>query len=305
MGFLEEVSAGMDGRYKGLNTGLPRFNKFINGIQKKTYYTLGGQAKSGKTAFVDKLFVVGPYLNNPEAKINWIYFSFEVDLLEKMAKYCAYFMDLKYNIYVDSNYILSRGENHLSKDHYELVEELYNAELKDLFGEYDDKGNCLKKGRIDFHQDKMNPEGIRLYLLNYAREHGNFTTESYEIKGDDGKSYTREKITGYNEHDPNLYTIIILDHVGLMSLERGFNKKENIDKMSSHFVWLRNICKFTPVVLSQFNRDLGKTERMKFSGEQLSPSLEDFKDSGNLGEDKLNIYVKKFAFLKTILYLCI
>ena len=50
-------------------------------------------------------------------------------------------------------------------------------------------------------------------------------------------------------------------------------------------VWFRNICNFSPVLVSQFNRDLGKIDRLKFSGEQLSPTLEDFKDTGGLSED--------------------
>jgi len=78
---------------------------------------------------------------------------------------------------------------------------------------------------------------------------------------------------------------LILDHVGLLKRERGFTKKDNIDKMSEYFVFLRNMCKFTIVVASQFNRDLGKVDRLKFSGEDLQPTREDFKDTGNLAED--------------------
>ena len=284
MNFIKEVEAGIEGRYKGLETGLKRFDKFINGIQKKSYYVIGGLQKSGKTAFVDKLFVLGPYENNPSAKVNWIYFSLEVDLVEKMAKYCAYFMDKKYGIYCDSNYILSRGQNQLSKDHFGIVKKIYSNELVDLFGIYDDTGNLIKPGRIMFHQDKINPEGVRQFLMGYAERNGTFLKEPYTINIE-GKTETRHKIVGYKENDPSLYTIVILDHVGLLSRERGFNKKETIDKMSSHFVWFRNICNFTPVIASQFNRELSKVDRLKFSGEQLQPSMEDFKDSGSLGED--------------------
>lgn len=281
MNFLTEVQKGLEGRNQGLNTGLPRFNKFINGIQKKTYYLIGSTTKTGKTALVDKMFVLGPYLNNPNAKINWIYFSFEIDRVEKMAKFCALFMDVKHGIYCDSNYILSRGENRLDPSHYELVKSIYDNELVDLFGTYDNIGNVVKKGRIDFFQDKINPEGIRKYLMKYAENNGEFVYGSYR----DSDGVVHKKIIGYNEKDPDLYTIIMIDHVGLLRREQGNNVKDNIDKMSEHFVFFRNICNFSPVAVSQFNRDLGKTDRLKFSGEQLQPSLEDFKNSGNLAED--------------------
>jgi hypothetical protein len=152
---------------------------------------------------------------------------------------------------------------------YEKVLSVYTDYVEPLFK------------KIDFQEDRNNPTGIYKYMLKYAEEHGEFIKETY--KDNFGKS--KEKITGYKENDETLYTIPIIDHIGLMRREKGLTKKDNIDKMSSYCVWMRNICKFSPVVLSQFNRDLGKTERLKFSGEMLQPSMEDFKDTGALGED--------------------
>lgn len=274
MNFLDEIDEGMRGRYSGLETTIPRLSNFINGIQKKTYYAIGAQPKSGKTSLVDELFVLGPYIKNPDASINWLYFSPEIDLLEKMAKYAAFFMDEKFGIYCDSNYILSRGKNVLAEEHRALVEDIYNNELKILFG------NKESKGLIHFIEDRLNPEGIRRYILDYAKTVGNFIIEPY---WKDDVKY--EKIIAYEENNPDHYTIIIVDHVGLVPQERGFSKKENIDKLSAHMVWCRNICRFSPVLVSQFNRDLGKVERLKFSGDTLQPTLEDFKDTGSLGED--------------------
>lgn len=270
MRFIGEVEEGMRGRYTGLKTDMPRLSKFMNGIQKRTYYAVGGNPKAGKSAFVDELFVLGPYLRNPEANVKWIYFSPEVDKLEKMAKYTAYFMDAKYDVYCDSNYILSRGDNRLSIEHKKLVDEIANNELKDLF-----------ENKIEFIEDKVNPEGIRRILFEHAEANGKFIRELWYKDGAERK----EKIVGYEEKDKSLYTIVIVDHVGLVPLYKGFTKKQNIDELSSFMVWFRNICNFSPVLVSQFNRDLGKIDRLKFSGEQLGPTLEDFKDTGGLSED--------------------
>jgi len=272
--FLGEIEEGMRGRYKGLETSMSRLSKFINGIQKRTYYAIGAQPKSGKTSLLDEFFVLGPYLRNKDVNIKWIYFSPEVDLLEKMAKYTAYLMDYKYKVYCDSNYILSRGDNRLTPEHKVFVDEIAQNELKDLFGD----GKV--PGKIKFIEDRMNPEGIRQALLTHANENGKFLYDNYEKEGQ-----WHKKIASYEENDNSLYTLPIVDHVGLVPLERGFSKKENIDKLSSHMVWFRNICNFSPVLVSQFNRDLGKIDRLKFSGEQLSPTLEDFKDTGSLSED--------------------
>ena len=90
---------------------------------------------------------------------------------------------------------------------------------------------------------------------------------------------------GYTENDEELYTVCITDHVGLLKKERGYTKKDNIDKHSEYMVFFRNIFKLTIIDVSQFNRDLGKIDRLKFSGDALSPTAEDFKDTGNLAEN--------------------
>ena len=269
MEFIGEVEDGMKGRYEGLPTNMERLSKFTNGVQKKSYYLIGSQSKSGKTAFIDEFFVLGPYLKNKKANVKWIYFSPEIDLIEKMAKYTAYFMDYKYGVYCDTNYILSRGGNRLSPEHKQLVDEIAQNELKDLF-----------ETKIQFIEDRINPEGMRRVIFDHATANGEFLRESW-FKGEE----KRDKIVGYKENDSSLVTLIIIDHIGLIPNYKGLDKKRTIDELSSFMVWFRNICGFSPVLVSQFNRDLGKIDRMKFSGEDLSPSLEDFKDTGGPSED--------------------
>jgi replicative DNA helicase len=270
--FLEEVEFGRKGGYKGLKSGLEKLDKFTNGIQKSTYTVIGAQQKTGKTAFVDHRYVLQPYiymLNNPGTKIKWHYFSYEISELEKKAKFCAYFVRLKYGDIIDSNIVLSRGDHKLSDELHKKVQFVYENYVGPLFDQ------------MYFFEERSNPTGIYKHLMTYAQENGKFEYTPYK----DDNGVTKQRITGYKENDPDLYTVIILDHVGLVNLERGYTKKQNIDKLSSYFVQLRNLCKFSPVVLSQFNRDLGKTDRLKFSGEMLQPTMEDFKDTGGLGED--------------------
>lgn len=282
--FLQEVDRGIEGYYTGLVSGMPRLSKAINNIQKGTYYVLGAQQKTGKTAFLDHFFILQPYLLNPNAKVKWIYFSYEIDRINKMAKWVAYLMYVKHGIRCDLNYILSKGDNQLSPEHRKLVEEIYNNEIVDLFGKYDKYGKKISEGKIDFFDEKENPTGIRNYILNYAKKNGEIIYEDYETEVD-GKIVVKQKIAGYIEDDPEQMTIIIIDHMGLLRKERGFNDKQNIDKMSQYLVELRNKFRFSSIAVSQFNRDLGKTERLKFSGEQLQPTMEDFKNTGNMGED--------------------
>lgn len=44
--FLNEVKEGLKGKNHGLPIKLLKLSKFINNIQKKTYYVLGAQQKT-------------------------------------------------------------------------------------------------------------------------------------------------------------------------------------------------------------------------------------------------------------------
>lgn len=288
--FLKEVKQGIDGKNQSLPGKFKRWHKKIGTLYKKRIYLLGASTKTGKTSFLDEVFVLYPFLNKPKhIKIQWIYFSYEIDLIEKMAAYCAYFMMYKYKIRCSAEYILGRMEDKPTLGEFELIKEIYNNELTQLFGEYNENGKRISDGMIDFHEDKQNPTGIYKYLMNYASENGEFIYEKFEISsktgvGTSGKKEGKRKV-GYIEKDENLWTIVIIDHVGLVKGERGFTKKQNLDKLSSYLVELRNFCKFTFIPVSQFNRGLGKIDRLKFSGDLLQPTLDDYKDTGNLAED--------------------
>ena len=281
--FLEEVKDGKDGRHGGLKSGLPKLDGFTHNLQKAVYQLYGASSKSGKTALINYRHVLYPYLSGvKDYKV--IYFSFEISKIETMAKFTAFFMLYFHDIHIDNNYVLSRGDTVITDPHYDKVLEIYKEHIIPLFGEYNEDGTCISEGMIDFIEDKESPGGIFYYLQSYAEKNGTFIKTPYDITID-GKTDTKERVVGYKENNPDLFTTVITDHVGLLKREKGLSKKENIDRFSQHMVFFRNRCKFSSVVVSQFNRGLGSIKRLEFSGEELKPTLEDFKDSGSLAED--------------------
>lgn len=116
-----------------------------------------------------------------------------------------------------------------------------------------------------------NPVGIAKDLKEYALENG-------EI----------EQIDKYNKryvpHDENTITLVVIDHIGLLKAIKDYpNKKALIDKMSDELRYARDFYGFSPVVVSQFNRDISNPIRIK-NGD-VEPQLEDFKDSACTQED--------------------
>jgi len=88
----------------------------------------------------------------------------------------------------------------------------------------------------------------------------------------------------YVPNDPSIITIIVIDHIGLLKPTKEYpNKKARIDKMSDELRFARDFYGFTPVVVSQFNRDIANIMRIK-NGD-VEPQLEDFKDSSSTQDD--------------------
>lgn len=310
MNFIEQVKKGQMGENTGLPTGLKLLDKALNGIQKKAIYCVGASPKVGKTTFVDFSFVLEPFLyfmdymeKNPDSglRINWIYFSFEIDRVKKELKYASYFMYKDYGItsFMHKGRMYPMSPNYLEgkllddddkvillqPDHYAKLKLIYVNRIVPLFGEYSKDGKKIKKGFIDFIEARENPTGLRNYLMQYAKQHGTFVEEKYKTKNDQQQTVEKSRIVGYKENNPKLVTIIVTDHVRKLNRERGFTLKENVDKWIEYQVELRNWCKFTFVDVVHLNRSIGSVERIKYFSESLYPTGDDIKDTGNLSEE--------------------
>ena len=116
-----------------------------------------------------------------------------------------------------------------------------------------------------------NPVGIAKELREYALQNG-------EIEQLD----KHNKI--YIPKDENVITLVIIDHIGLLKTTKDLStKKQAIDKMSDELRYARDFFGYSPVVVSQFNRDISNPIRIK-NGD-VEPQLEDFKESSQTQDD--------------------
>lgn len=274
---LHEIDKGVQGLNTGLPHGYDRLVEYIPNIQKGTYYLVGGELGSGKSALTNDMFVYRPldwYLANKDKtdiKLKIKYYSFEISKRDMGFKALARKIYLEYGILLDINYILSKGRNKISTEHYDLVR-------KNLG--YIDELNSI----IDIHDLPKNPTGIWNDMLEYAMDNGTgiekVSDGNFRFNGD------------YKPNDTNLHTLIVVDHVGLTRKEREFNKKEVIDKLSEYMIILRNKCGFSPVLVQQLNRSISSSDRFKL--DRVEPQLSDFKESGCTQEDA-NIVLALFS----------
>jgi hypothetical protein len=253
-------------------------------------------------------------LNTKLIDLEFIYNSYEIDRISKEFDFVTHFLNRDFGIYQiylpagkfykGNNFVylcsaFLKGELEydtanpddlkeiitVSTDIVDKIKIVYKTRIIPLFGEYSTKGEKISKGIIKFLEIKDNPTGIRSYLLEYAKENGEFL---YKQTVKDGQTFTR--MIGYRPHNPKKYVIIITDHLRKLLPERGFKTKETVDKFSEYAVEFRNTCNFTFVHIIHLNRALSDIGRRQFDDDRLFPQSDDIKETGNLSEDSNYIF---------------
>jgi replicative DNA helicase len=256
-----EVQAGLDGRNNGIPMGFNRLNRYI-GIKKSMYFLIGGLTGSGKTSFIDDAFVLNPfdwYINqkDPKIKLRIIYRSMERSRTYKFAKWVSRKIFLDHGFIIPVSKLLGWTEKMTHDEH-------------DLFLTYEDYIEKMNDV-ITIIDGPENPVGIAKELKAHALQNGEII-----------------QLDKYNKHyvpfNENEITLVILDHIGLLKTTKDQpNKKAAIDKMSDELRYARDFYGYTPVVVSQFNRDISSPIRLR-NGD-VEPQLEDFADSSQTQND--------------------
>jgi len=185
------------------------------------------------------------------------YRSMERSRTYKMAKWVSRKIFLDQGIIIPVGKLLGWTEK-MTKDEH------------DLFLHYRDYVEQLSE-IVTIIDGPENPVGIAKELKNYALENGRI-----------------EQLDQWNKiyvpNDPSQITLVVIDHIGLLKLTKDQpNKKQAIDKMSDELRYARDFYGYSPVVVSQFNRDISNPARIK-NGD-VEPQLEDFADSSATQND--------------------
>jgi hypothetical protein len=177
------------------------------------------------------------------------------DLL--FAKLLGMYIFENYGIELSPKELLSRKKDFiLSDEHYQIVQECipWLRRVEEIVTIYD-------KG--------MNAEVLYSLLMADLQDIGTF------------KETDTRKI--YVPDNPDLVYLVVIDHISLLRPNKGRSLKEEIDLVSSYLVTLRNMCRISPLVIMQANRDSAGMERRKQGLNNMR--LSDTKDSGGPVQD--------------------
>jgi hypothetical protein len=241
--------------------GFNRLNRYI-GIRKSMYFLVGGLTGSGKTSFIDDAFVLNPFdwyisQTDPGVKLRIVYRSMERSRTYKMAKWVSRKIFIDQGVIIPVSKLLGWNEK-MTKDEHDLflMYEDYIGRMADVITIIDGPENAV---------------GIAKELKAHALQHGKI-----------------EQVDEFNKRyfpdNENEITIVIIDHIGLLKTTKDqTTKKQAIDKMSDELRYARDFYGYTPVVVSQFNRDISNPIRIK-NGD-VEPQLEDFAESSQTQND--------------------
>lgn len=259
--------------------GMSRLEKYLPGIEKESYTIITAATGIGKSKLARHLYVDTPmrYTKSTGKPVKIFFFSLEESKKKFFLSEMSKRLFTEHDITVSIKQLQSIGRHNIATSRIiDLMhkEEKYMTELLD------------KVQVIDYIKT---PNTIAEYMYTYANRVGKFTYNVEEHKLPSKFVDRIEHIIDYKPHNPDLYTIFIVDHAKLMVSDSGQRSiKESIDKFSSvHCVNLRNICKFTPVLVQQQAAEKEK-KQYNFKGfaveDKNKPSLD------GLGEHKLSAH---------------
>lgn len=273
-------------REKVLNGGVncipspfKKFRKDFVGIEQKKYYLITAHEKSGKTQMFSYLFLYTAldyaYMHPDRIRLKVFYYPLEEDEQSIVLRYMSYllFTLSGKRIRISPADLESTNEEHVLPEN--ILTLLQTEEYKKRFEFFE---QCVQ------FMDSTNPSGVWFDLNAYADSHGKsiMVDEEYTNR-DTGEIKKRKKFDHYEPDDPDEYVLIAIDHVSLLSQERGKNLRETINKLSEYMVQLRNKFGYTPIVIQQQSTETSDLEA--FKANKIRPTTAGLSDSKYTARD--------------------
>lgn len=247
----EFIHNGIRGFNEAIPTALHDPNEAFIGILPKHYYLIGADSGVGKTTFTDYYFLLHPYFNSNRENIDWFYYSLELGKEMKLASWLNYLIHKKENKIIPLTELAGFKKEKLTEENAEIVFR-HLPEIEKL------------AEKIRLQTDGVTPDDIKRDLLEYASENGEII-------------YEKNKVKDYIPKNPKKKTIIIVDHIALLT---GDDTKKSMDKLSAIAVDFRNKFGFTFVFCQQFNSTQETQSRTQNKNTmRISPGKSDFGDS--------------------------
>ena len=219
-----------------------RFRDEIPGLEQEQYIVLTASTKAGKTQCASYLLykVLDYAFENPgQCSVHIIYFNLEESQMRVKQRYISHLL------YKLNGWRLSPRDLRSTSADYPLPDE---AEELLATEPYQERLRFFDQC-VQFETEETNPTGILRVCEEYAKKVGDYKTYKRRSRNSEQEV---EVFQSYTPHDKKHYKFVLIDHVGLVDLERGMNLKQSMDKVSEYAVkYLRNRYKYNVIAIQQ------------------------------------------------------
>lgn len=261
----------LSGKVNCIPSPFKTFRYDFPGVELGTYYLVSGGAKSSKSKITNFLFLFNSILyayHHPELVRLKVFYALLEEKAENITgKFICYLL-----------YILSDKKIRIDIKTFKSVDEdrILSPEILQLLGtlEYQSILRFFEE-HVVFIPDR-NPTGVYHTLEKYAEANG--TIHRKRVEG-----YEKEIFDYYEPNDPDEYVLCIIDHISLISCERGMDLRNSIKKLSEYLKIVRNKYNYIPVVVQQQNSESLSLEA--FKANKIRPTQKGLADSQDPGKD--------------------
>jgi len=267
----------------------PKLSKSVPGVVPGMIQMVTANSGVGKTQVTKALYVREPLeyalKNNLNLKI--FYFALEESEQEFIDTMICNFISSRCNINMDLLTLQGFREKSLPQDKMDLIDTHIDAVEK-----------LLEK--VEIVDSVYNPTGIYKYCRDYADKNGTHVFEDREFikKKSDGTTFT-EKVKVYSHYipdDPSAFTIVIVDHMSLLTPEKVkgtttmMNQHQTMAHWSTNYA-LKQVTKhWNWAVVNVIQQEQsGEKEQFTHKGESIQkktePSLAGFANNKEIQRD--------------------
>ena len=251
----------LNGELIAIPWSLSNFSTIVPGVEQAKMYLISANPKAGKSQLCDFLFVYEPfewYLRNKNHHIipRILYFSLEMSRQSKIYQAMSYKLNRDYNIVISPQHLKSTFADYILDER--ILNIIESTEFRIWLKDFEEAVTLIDNIR--------SPNDIYDYVKHYALTHGRLN----------------EKTGEYFPDNPDEYVIIIVDHVSLLTPNKGNSLFDAIYDYSA-YKCLEFIDKFgyTPVIVQQQSADSGK-QQFDYRGnsiiEKIRPSPDGLAD---------------------------
>ena len=183
-----------------------------------------------------------------------LYFPLEETKQRIMTRFYSWLLNKHFNIRISPSDLRSSDNERPVPE--SILEKINSDEFVDIVDYFEE--------HVVFSEES-NPTGMYKFCRQYAEEHGKVINKTVKIKDELGFEKEVQAFDKYIPDNPDEYVLVLADTVNLIQTERGFTKKQAIDKWSEYCILIRDRYNQSPINIQQQNTDNESIDSVKLN----------------------------------------